>query len=123
MVDIVESDEKLVVELAELIDEHKGENTLVLDLRELNSWTDFFIITTVRSRAHQSGLIDEIARFFKSKKITPINPYKSPHTLGWALIDCGVFVVHLMDKERREFYELEKFWFKAKVIYQSSKSS
>ena len=113
----------LVIRLAKLIDEHKGEATVVLDLNGLNSWTDYFIITTVRSQAHQSGLIRVLSDFLKENKIKPINPYKSPTDFGWALIDCGFFVVHLMSKEKREFYELEKFWFKSEIIYQSSKSS
>ncbi len=118
----VESKE-LVINLAKLIDSHKGENTVVLDLRGLNSWTDYFVITTVRSQAHQTGMMRALSDFLSENEIEPINPYKSPTDFGWALIDCGFFVVHLMSKEKRDFYELEKFWFKSEIIYQSSKSS
>ncbi len=114
---------ELVINLAKLIDDHKGEGTVVLDLKGLNSWTDYFVITTVKSQAHQAGLIKAMIGFLDENKIETLNPYKSPTDFGWALIDCGFFVVHLMSKEKREFYELEKFWFKSEVIYQSSKSS
>ena len=116
-----ESVKNKVLAIARLLDEHKAEDTMVLNVA--NSWTDFFIITTVRSQVHLKGLVRRLADFFAVNHIEALNRHKNVGESGWVLIDCGEFVVHLMDKEMRSFYELEKLWFNSSLIYQSSKSS
>jgi ribosome-associated protein len=89
----------------------------------MSDWTDYFIIATVRSAAHQKGLLRLLNEGLAERSITALGSRKvHRRETGWVLIDCGRFVVHLMDREHREFYELEKLWFKNELIY-SSKSS
>jgi len=111
-----------VLEIARLIEDHQGEDIRVLDVGPSSGWTDFFLISTVRSTAHLRGLIRTLREYFHQNKIEPLNPFKNAAERGWVLIDCGNIVIHLMDRERRDFYELEKLWFKSELIY-SSKSS
>ncbi|MBN2739121.1 MAG: ribosome silencing factor [Spirochaetales bacterium] len=111
-----------IIDLAKLLEEHKAEKVIVLYVGENSSWTDFFIIATPRSRAHLQGLIRHLQDFFSAQKIQPLHSRKSGSEAGWILIDCGYFIVHLMEEEQREFYELEKLWFKCPEIY-SSRSS
>jgi ribosome-associated protein len=115
--------EKHVLQIGNLIDAHKGEDTIILYVGDICSWTDFFIITTVRSDAHLRGLLRYLSEYFKKNNITPINLRKNIDEKGWVLIDCGDFIIHLMENEQRVFYELERLWFKGKVIYHSSRSS
>jgi ribosome-associated protein len=81
------------------------------------------VITTARSSAHLSGLQKELSRFFADTGMKALNRHKGVTDLGWLLVDCGDIVIHLMEKEQREFYELERLWFKAARIPYSSKSS
>ncbi len=111
-----------VLEIARLLEEHRGEDVLVLYTGQISSWTDFFVISTVGSRTHAKGLFRALNEFFKQNNIEPLHRHKSLQSEGWFLIDCGNFIIHLMEKEQREFYELEKLWFKSEPIY-SSKSS
>jgi ribosome-associated protein len=117
------SEKGLVLEIATLLEEHRGEDTMALDVRGISSWTDFILICTVRSQAHLKGLFDYLNAYLKEKKVEPINSHKKPGNHGWVLVDCGSFVINLMDREKRNFYELEKLWFKGLSIYHSSKSS
>ena len=112
-----------IIKIAELINDHKGENTIALDLRGLSSWTDFFIISTVQSFAHLKGIVKHVMSYFEENETYVSGRQKNIADDSWVLIDCGTFVIHLMEKETREFYELEKLWFSASVCYQSSKSS
>ena len=119
MDDTVKND---VLAIARMLEDHRAEQVVALYIGEMNDWTDYFIISTVRSAAHQKGLLRRLNEFFSERAITPLRPRKlNNRDMGWVLIDCGPFVVHLMDREHREFYELEKLWFKNELIY-SSKS-
>ena len=120
MEDTVRTD---ALEVAGMLSDHRGEDVVVIHVGEVSSWTDFFVICTVRSATHLRGLLRALEELFRARQIEPLNGGKHlRQEEGWVLIDCGAFVVHLMDSERREFYELEKLWFKGKTIY-SSKSS
>jgi ribosome-associated protein len=121
MADIARND--LVLQLAELIDEHNGKDTVVLDMHQQSSWTDYFIITTVTSQAHMRGVARYVNGFLKENAVEPLHRHKHVSEDGWTLVDCGNFVIHLMSKEIRDFYDLERLWYSAKSVYQSSKSS
>ncbi|MCL2791916.1 MAG: ribosome silencing factor [Spirochaetaceae bacterium] len=106
-----------VIKVAEFIDELKGINTVALDLTSYNGWTDYFIITTVSSATHLKGMYNNIQDILNKLSIEPFFRHKKIDNENWVLIDCGYFVIHLMDKEHREFYDLEKLWFKGEVIF------
>jgi ribosome-associated protein len=110
------SNRDAALQAARLIDDHKGEDTVVLDLSGVSTIADFFIITTARSSAHLAGLLRELSLFFREHGISPLNRHKGRDEKGWLLLDCGDFVIHLMEKEQREFYELERLWFKAERV-------
>jgi ribosome-associated protein len=106
-----------------------------MDMRELNFWTDFFVIATVTSGAHLSGLERHVKEYSRERGVEPRRsrkpaaPAASAETASgmaggdeWCLIDLGGMVVHLMTERTRSFYELERLWSGAPVIY-SSKSS
>ena len=122
MEDIANKKEK-IIKIAEFIDELKGLDTVVLDLTSYNGWTDYFVITTVNSVTHLRGMYNNIQDILFKLSIEPFFSQKKINNENWVLIDCGYFVIHLMDKEHREFYDLEKLWFNSKIIYHSLKSS
>jgi ribosome-associated protein len=99
--------------LGELLRDARGTDIAVLDLRGLNSWTDFFVIATVTSGAHRSGLERHIKEFAREKDLEILR--RSPRPSGdieddWSLIDMGDIVIHLMTEKARLFYELERLW-------------
>jgi ribosome-associated protein len=112
-----------VIEVARLLEEHLAEDILAIDIARMNVWTDYFVIATVRSQAHLQGLLRWLYEYFGQADIQPLNRHKGTTERGWVLIDCGDFVVHLMEKEQRGFYELEKLWFNSELVYHSSRSS
>ena len=80
-------------------------------------WTDFFIISTVRSQAHIRGLLRRLREFFDRNNIVQLNHRKNSKETGWILLDCGDIIIHLMEKEQRIFYELERLWFNSTILY------
>ncbi len=122
MVDTVKSRD-VALEVGQMIDEHKGESTVVIDVREQSSWTSFFVISTVNSVGHLKGLTRHIKNFLTEKDVNVLHRHKRIAEDGWELIDCGFMVIHLMSQEMRDFYDLEKLWFSGETVYQSSSSS
>jgi ribosome-associated protein len=109
--------------LGDLLREHKGGDVKVLDLRGLNSWTDFFVIATTSSGAHLQGLERHVKEFSRERgpeilrrsRRPPANPGASVRD-EWSLIDMGTVVIHLMSPQARSFYELERLWSAATVL-------
>jgi ribosome-associated protein len=104
------------LEAARLLAEHKGEDTVVLDISAVSSFADYFVIATARSSVHLAGLHRELAALLHERGIRALNAHRGRAETGWLLVDCGDFVVHLMEREQREFYDLERLWFKAERL-------
>lgn len=122
MVDIVKND-KVANLIGNFISDHNGENVLVINIREQSSWTDYMIIATVNSAGHLKGLVKQLKEMLSDHSIDILKQHKQISDDGWELIDCGGYVIHLMNTEMREFYDLDKLWFSGNIIFQSSKSS
>ncbi|MCF0242358.1 MAG: ribosome silencing factor [Treponema sp.] len=109
--------EEKALEIAKLLEDGKGQNVKVLDVSELNSWTDFFVICTVTSSAMQQGLARQIKDYVKTNDMEiHVTNKKSPDGDDWNLIDIGPVVVHLMSQTARDFYDLEKLWHAGRVV-------
>jgi ribosome-associated protein len=110
--------ETLAAELGRLLQDHRGGDVVVLDLRELNSWTGFFVIATVSSNTHLQGLYRQVKDFALEKQVEIFHRHRRPSAEDeWSLIDMGTIVVHLMTAKSRSFYELERLWSAGKVIF------
>ena len=104
-------------EIAQLMEDGKGNDVTLLDISGLNSWTDYFVIVTVNSSAHWQGLYKQIKEYIKENDLEiHVTNRKSPDGDDWNLIDLGAIVVHLMSESARSFYDLEKLWHAGKTI-------
>jgi ribosome-associated protein len=111
------TEEEKALEIAQLLEDGKGQNVTVIDVSQLNSWTDYFVIATVTSGAHWQGLYKQVKDYVKENDMQiHLSHQKTSDGDEWNLIDIGSVVVHLMSKEARDFYELEKLWHAGKVL-------
>ncbi|QTQ11491.1 ribosome silencing factor [Treponema parvum] len=109
--------ETKALEIARLLQDGKGKDVCVLDISELNSWTDYFIIATVNSSSHQQGLYKDVKDYIKDHALEIHTVHrKTPDGNDWNLIDLGPIVVHLMSEAARNFYDLEKLWFAGRKV-------
>jgi ribosome-associated protein len=110
-------DRALALEVGKLIQEHRGIDVLVMDLRQSNTWTDFFVVATVTSNTHVQGLKRHIKEFVRERGLETLNPRrKTAPDDEWNLIDFGTVVIHLMTAKCRAFYELERLWNAVEII-------
>jgi len=101
--------------IASVADEHKAEDIIVLDLRGLTSFTDYFVVCGGLSDRHVSSIAEAIRENVKKSGHVPLN-CEGINSGNWALIDCGDVVVHVFHKNMREYYQLEKLWHDAPRI-------
>ncbi len=109
----IDEDVRLAIHCAS---EKKAMHMVALDLREIASFTEFFIIATGANQRQVQAIADEINEQLKkqlSRKPVRIEGYNSAE---WVLLDYGDFVVHLFETKAREFYDLERLWLDARKI-------
>lgn len=92
------------------INDHKGIDTVLIDVQDRCSFADFFIITTVSSVGHLGGIVHNLWAELQKLGVEVSNRHKTPGEDGWELIDCGDIIIHLMSAPMREFYAIEKLW-------------
>ena len=114
------------IAIGKLLDDHKGADVTVIDLRDMNVWTDFFVIATASSSTHLDGIERHIKEFICEHDLEIIRRTPKPSSMDdeWRILDLGIIVVHLMSGRTRSFYELERLYPPplTRIIY-SSKSS
>ncbi len=96
--------------------EKKAMKMVALDLREIASFTEFFVIASGANQRQVQAISDEIGEQLKKqyqRKPVRIEGYSGAE---WVLLDYGDFVVHLFDKEARDFYDLERLWRDARKV-------
>jgi ribosome-associated protein len=103
----LDSEVQLAVRCA---DDKKASRITILDLRQIASFTEFFVIADGANQRQVQAIADEINEQLKKqagRRPVRIEGYKSAE---WVLLDYGDFIVHLFYKESRDFYDLERLW-------------
>ena len=106
--------EQLSRHIAALSLAKKAENVIIMDLKELTSITDYFVICSADSDNQIKAISDHITEELEKQqiKIWHVEGYQS---LTWVLLDLVDVVVHIFRPDVREFYALEKLWGDAKI--------
>ena len=95
---------------AEVAQLERAEDVVVLDLRGLAAFTDFFVIATAGSERRRKTIVDAVERRVRERvgrKPVHLEGYPAA---GWLLADYVDFVFHVFSRESRELYQLEKLW-------------
>lgn len=93
----------------------KAEDIVILDVRTLTYFTDYFVIMSARSTRHAQGLAEAIEGELSAKRISSKN-CEGLREGQWILLDYGDVVVHIFYKEQRAFYDLDGLWHDAPRI-------
>jgi ribosome-associated protein len=95
--------------------EKKAIEPVVLDLREIASFTDYFVIFSGANERQVQAISDEVYETLKKSghAAARVEGYK---TAEWILLDYGDFVVHVFEQKARKFYDLERLWRESKRV-------
>jgi len=95
--------------------EKKAIDPVVLDLREIASFTDYFVIVSGGNERQVQAISDEVYETLK-KAGSPAARVEGYKTAEWILLDYGDFVVHVFEQKARQFYDLERLWRESKRV-------
>src|SRR5438477_6729784 len=101
---------KLALFCRELADNKKAEDIVILDVAELSSVTDYFVIASGTSEPHLRAIVDEITDTLREDY--DLRPKAIDGTLqtAWVVLDYFDVIVHVMRQDVRERYDLETLW-------------
>ena len=109
------SSEELARMLSQTAHDKKAEELIVLDVRGLSSFTDYFVVMSGRSTRHVQGLADAIGAHMRKKRISQSSA-EGYNEGQWVLLDYNDVVVHIFYHESRSFYDIEGLWGDAKSV-------
>ncbi len=108
--------EKNLIAVLRAAYEKKGENILLLDLKEIAPFLcDYFVIVSGHTKEHLQAISDNIVEALERDNI-PLDHIEGYEVGRWILLDYGDLVVHVMTEEAREYYALENLWGDAKTL-------
>jgi len=102
------SDQLLTI-VTEVLDDKKGKQIEVIDVRNKCSFADHIVIVTGTSSRHVKSLANEVSMESKKTGLIPLG-VEGMDAGEWVLVDLGDTIVHVMQPKIREFYQLEKLW-------------
>ncbi len=108
--------EKTVNKIIEALEDSKAHQIVKIDLRKIeNCFCSFFIICHGTSSTHIAGLVNHVEE--KVRQDVGEKPFhiEGLNTTQWVVLDYGDIIVHIFEKELREYYQLEEFWADAKI--------
>ena len=109
-------DSKKLAQLClELADNKKAEDVVILDVRELSSVTDYFVICSGSNSRQIQAIADEVSQRLKKRGELPIS-LEGYEQAEWILMDYADFIVHIFSAKAREYYDLERLWRQGKEV-------
>ena len=104
------SSEKFASAIARFLDDNKAKDIVILNVANVCSLSDYFIIATGSSTPHVRALTENIRKKIKDVFSRLPMGEESERMSKWNLLDYGEVVVHIMNQEQRDTYKIEKFW-------------
>ena len=102
----VKEELKLIIEVLE---DKKGNDIRIFDVREQSSVTDYVILVSAISEPHAKALKINLDKMIQERGIAVIGN-ENESSSGWMVLDAFNFMVHIQTAEMRSFYELEELW-------------
>ena len=106
---------QLAVAAAKACEEKKAAQIVVLDVRDLTSITDYFIVCSTSNERQARAITDDLRVSMKQKGLRELG-VEGVNDAKWILQDFGDIVLHIFHESQREFYDIEGLWADARQV-------
>lgn len=94
----------------QVIEAKKGENPIILDISQVSSFTDYFVLCHGTNPRQNQAICDAIRERLKEEERLAPAHVEGYEEADWILMDYLDFIVHIFSREARDFYKLERLW-------------
>jgi len=101
--------------IVDAAEDKKAADIVLLDVSELTSMADYFVICSGGSERQLGAIGDGIAEKLRDEGVRPIGREGGSNS-HWTLLDFGAVIVHIFAQQERDYYQLERHWSKAKTV-------
>jgi ribosome-associated protein len=101
--------------VVDALENKKGEDIVLLDLKDISGFTDYFVLCTGTSDRMLDALADSVLEETR-KRHRKRGRKEGLARDGWLLVDFGDVVLHLFSPDQRDYYQLEELWSEGKVL-------
>lgn len=99
----------------EALADKKGEDIKIIDISEISTIADYFVIANGGSSSQVDALVENVEEKMHKAGYS-LKQQEGNHGGTWVLMDYGDIIVHVFDKENRSFYNLEHVWSDGRVV-------
>jgi ribosome-associated protein len=103
------------LEAVKAAEEKQAKDILILDLRDISSFADYFVICSGSNSKQLQAIADGIQMHLK-KLGEQANGIEGYQNADWVLMDYGDYLIHIFSEKARTYYDLERLWRDAKVV-------
>ncbi len=107
---------KLACVIARVLDEKLGKDITILNISNVSSFADYFVICSAPTATQVRAIADNIEEELEEQENIKFGHKEGYHEGEWILLDYGDVVAHIFKTENREYYALEKLWGDAEIV-------
>lgn len=101
---------ELAIRIADILEEKKGQNILVLDVAHLTSVTDYFVICSARNTVQVGTMAEDVEEKLMEEENLEARRKEGYRESRWVVLDYASVVVHVFHEQEREYYNIERLW-------------
>ncbi len=94
---------------AEILEDKKGENLLIIDVSEVSNLSDYVLLVNGSSPPHLKAMWNDLQHTLKQEGVHAFRKSGMPES-GWMVLDYVDLIIHILSPEAREYYALEELW-------------
>lgn len=103
------NNKEIALHIADILDEKKALDIVILDIGEQSGFADYFVIATAINQRNMRTLCDEVEHKLSEMNIM-VRSIEGKDSSGWLLMDYGDIIVNIFTAEERNRYQIEKIW-------------